>query len=247
MEITIYIIASILAIIFGQAVKHLCKKLPPVVSEEISYKEFFSTFKNDFKVDIKYTLILLILFNALFYYLGNNVTTYLYAVVSATLLVVFSVDYRFQLIPDEAHIVIGLVGIINLVLHLNLWYTYLFGALIGGGIFLGLGYLALLVFHKEGMGFGDVKLMAALGFLFGMKNILVIALVSFIIGAVIGVILISIKKKKTDSYIPFGPFIVMATILLMFVPADDIIFIYISFCTWLGRGITDIIYNFMNK
>ena len=58
------IIPIILAIILGQVVRHLNKKMPPVVSEEITYKEFFSTLKYDFKIDIKYTLILLLTFGS---------------------------------------------------------------------------------------------------------------------------------------------------------------------------------------
>ncbi|MNP43021.1 Type 4 prepilin-like proteins leader peptide-processing enzyme [compost metagenome] len=185
------------------------------------------------------------MYNALIYFVGNNINSYLYAFVIFSLAIVFSVDYRFQLIPDEAHVIILLVGIINLMFNLDIWYTYILGAIIGGAIFWGLGLLALIIFKKEGMGFGDVKLMAALGFFFGIKPILVIALVSFVIGAVLGVTLILSGRQKADSYIPFGPFIVIAAITLMFVQADDIIYLYISFCTWLGRSFTDIIYYFI--
>ena len=52
MEYVSYVIASILAILFGQIVGHLNKKMPPVVAEEITYKEFFKTLKTGFKVDI---------------------------------------------------------------------------------------------------------------------------------------------------------------------------------------------------
>ena len=70
MNVLPYVIMSVLAILFGQITKHLNKKMPPVVSEEISYKEFFASLKSDFKFDIKYTLIYLALFNALVYSLS---------------------------------------------------------------------------------------------------------------------------------------------------------------------------------
>ena len=68
MQFLPYVIISLLAILFVQVIAHLNKKLPPVVSEEITYKEYFSTFKEGFKFDFKYSLIFLALFNLLIYF-----------------------------------------------------------------------------------------------------------------------------------------------------------------------------------
>ena len=68
------------------------------------------------------------------------------------------------------------------------------------------------------MGFGDVKLMGALGLYFGLSNIVVITLLSFLIGAILSIILLATKIKKMDEYIPFGPFIVLGTFISIFVP-----------------------------
>ena len=89
--------------------------------------------------------------------------------------------------------------------------------------------------------------MAALGFLFGIKNILVITLVSFFIGAIIGVIVMIAKRKEKEEYIAFGPFIVIGAVTLMFVGADKIIEIFIAFCSTLGLYMTDAIYFLMEK
>lgn len=247
MSVLHYIIVSVLAILFGQISAHLIKKMPPVVAEEITYREFFKTLKFDFKIDMLYSAIFLILFNCFIYFLGGNVTSYIYIVVSFALSLAFSIDMKYRLIPDETHIIILFAGLVNLFLHLSNWWNYLLGALLGGAIFWGLGLLSLVIFKKEGMGFGDVKLMAALGFVFGIKNILVITLVSFVFGALIGGALLIIKKNDSDGYIPFGPFIVIATLVIMFVPADVIIQIYIEFCTWLGLKMSDAIYFFIEK
>lgn len=72
------------------------------------------------------------------------------------------------------------------------------------------------------MGFGDVKLMAGLGLYFGLSNIIIITLISFLIGAVLSVILLISKLKKTDEYIPFGPFIVLGTFISMYIPFEQI-------------------------
>ena len=163
------------------------------------------------------------------------------------LLIVFSIDYKIQLIPDEAHIYIIILSIINIIFDKNNVIDYLLGALVGGGIFFIISYVAYLILKKEGMGFGDVKLMASLGLLFGVKDILVITLLAFLIGAIVGIILLVTKKKDKNSYIPFGPFIVIATILIMFIPSDYIIEVYISFCSKLGLVITDMIYYFIEN
>ncbi|MDD3303417.1 MAG: A24 family peptidase [Clostridia bacterium] len=247
MEYISYCVASILAFVFGQLVNHLNKKLPPVVAEEIGYKEFFKSLKTDFKIDIFFSMIFIILFNSFIYFLGSHLNSYLYMLICPALAVTFTIDLKIQLIPDEVHVLIAFVGIINLLFHIGNWWNYLLGAAIGGAIFWGLGMLSLLIFKKEGMGFGDVKLMAALGLLFGIKYILVIALLSFFFGAIIGGIVLIAKKKENDGYIPFGPFIVIGVLIVIFIPADEIINIYITFCSWLGMKMSDFVYYIMTK
>lgn len=242
MGVASYIVISIMAVIFGQVVGHLNKKLPPVVNEEITYSEYFKTLTKDFKIDFKYTIIFLIIYNAFIYFLGNSLTSYLYAIIVAALAMETFVDIKYQLIPDETHIIILLAGIVNFIFNINSWGDYLLGALVGGAIFWGINLIALLVLKKEGMGFGDVKLMASLGFMFGVKNILVIALVAFFAGAIVGIIILIIKRKQSGVYMAFGPFIALGAITVMFLGADFIMELYITFCSWLGTKITDFIY-----
>lgn len=242
-----YIITSLIAIVLGQLAGHLNKKLPPLVSEEITYRQFFKSLKCDFKIDFVFTIIFAIIYNCLTYFNGFTVITILYCITIFALSLAFSVDFKYQLIPDEVDIIICICAVINLILNISNWWNYFLGALIGAAIFYFLNLIALLILKKEGMGMGDVKLMAAIGFLFGIKNVLVITLISFFIGAVIGIIVMIVKRKEKEEYIPFGPFIVIATITLMFFDSDIIIDIFISFCSNLSFFITDIIYFFMEK
>ena len=94
----------------------------------------------------------------------------------------------------------------------------LLGMIAGAGIFLLITLVGGLIAGKEAMGFGDVKLMGALGLYFGLSGIIVISLIAFLLGAIISIILIATKKKKSDEYIPFGPFIVIAAMITIFVP-----------------------------
>ena len=87
------------------------------------------------------------------------------------------------------------------------------------------------------MGFGDVKLMGALGLYFGLSNIIVITLLSFLIGAILSIILLATKIKRMDEYIPFGPFIVLGTFISIYVPFEVIKNVLLEFFTLgLYRG-----------
>lgn len=59
-----------------------------------------------------------------------------------------------------------------------------------------------------------------------MRNIIIISVISFLIGAIFSIFVIILKIKKADEYIPFGPFIVIATIIAMLIP-EDLLFTYL--------------------
>ena len=107
-----------------------------------------------------------------------------------------------------------LYGLSDVAITINM----VLGMLVGAGIFLAITLIGALVYGKEAMGFGDVKLMGALGIYFGLSNIIVITLLSFLIGAILSIVLLATKIKKMDEYIPFGPFIVLGTFISIFVP-----------------------------
>ena len=73
------------------------------------------------------------------------------------------------------------------------------------------------------MGFGDVKVMGTLGLFFGWRSIIAISILAFFIAAIFSIVLIiksKIKKQEVGEFIPFGPFIVLAAFVLMFVPLN---------------------------
>ena len=73
--------------------------------------------------------------------------------------------------------------------------------------------------------------MGALGLFFGWRTIIIISLIAFLLGAIIGVILIICRRKKGDEYIPFGPFIVIAAIIAIFVPFNILLLIMLKIFT----------------
>lgn len=142
----------------------------------------------------------------------------------------FLIDYKLQIIPNRLTLTMWETGLIfsflrglnNLNVAIEMWL----GMIVGAGIFLLLTFLGNLVFRKETMGFGDVKLMGALGLFFGWRSIIAITILSFFIAAIYSLVLIiknKIKKQDVDEFIPFGPFIVIASFVVMFVPLDVLI------------------------
>lgn len=128
-----------------------------------------------------------------------------------SLLIVASViDLKHMIIPDNvitAGIILGLVLLI-----------YERTALIDklSGLLLGLGLFMMIALLTGAMGGGDIKLMAVTGLIFGAKGVIFISLCSFIIGAVISIILIWLKVKSRKDKIPFGPFISLAALMYVF-------------------------------
>ena len=131
-------------------------------------------------------------------------------------------DIKAQIIPNGLNFVGFLAGAVLI------YYTtiqdamagvdLLLGMLTGGGIFILIALFAYIAYKKEGMGMGDVKLMAVLGMFFGVYNTIQIFILSFAIGAVASILLMITKIKKSSDYMAFGPFIVMSALITMFIP-----------------------------
>lgn len=88
--------------------------------------------------------------------------------------------------------------------------TSLTGLGVGFGLFWGIREIGSALFKKEAMGFGDVKLMGTLGALLGWQAVIFITFFSALVGAVIGVSLIAMKKQELSCQIPYGPYIALA-------------------------------------
>lgn len=135
------------------------------------------------------------------------------ALLGSLLLVVAVIDLQTQEIPNELMIFGLICGIIFNLLHLDLAYFLqsISGLVLGGGIF-----LLIAVVSRGAMGGGDIKLMGVLGFWLGWKLILIVAMLSFLIGAVISVGLMILKIRGRKDYIPFGPFITLAAWIVIY-------------------------------
>jgi leader peptidase (prepilin peptidase)/N-methyltransferase len=125
-----------------------------------------------------------------------------------TLIAAAGIDARTQLLPDQLTLPLLWLGlVISLVPLFVDAPTAILGAAIGWLSLWLVFWLFKLMTGKEGMGYGDFKLLAALGAWMGAMALLPIILLSSLIGAIIGGLILSISKKGRDTPIPFGPFI----------------------------------------
>ncbi|MBQ9280266.1 MAG: prepilin peptidase [Clostridia bacterium] len=186
--------------------------------DKITLKGIFSMKK----FDVKIGLITAFLLIALFFKLGISFQFLIYAFLSIVLIMDAFVDIKAQIIPNGLNFTCFIVGIIimylNLVFDHNTGIDMLLGMFTGAGIFALIALFAFIAYRKEGMGLGDVKLMGVLGLFFGVLNTIQIFIVSFAIGALVSIVLLITKVKKSSDYLAFGPFIVIASIITMFMP-----------------------------
>lgn len=222
-----YVGIGLLGLIVGRLIGLLNQNLP-------EHKEIFSTqaikeyIKNS---NANYILMVTIsvIYIALLRVIGmdDKIELIQFLVLTPLLISAFCIDYKMQIIPNRLSLTIVEAGIMfsffrginNLNIAVEMWQ----GMILGAGIFLLLTYIGSLVFKKETMGFGDVKLMAGLGLFFGWRCIIAITILSFFIAAIFSVFLIiknKVKKQEINEFIPFGPFIVIASFIVMFVPLN---------------------------
>ena len=227
-HILIYVIFGIIGFISGQFIDWCNKRMPEY--KKVFSKDFFIEYKKILKPNYILMSITAIMFVGLVYFFGVSIDLFKYALLVPMLLIAFCIDLKLQIIPNRLTLSLFETGlaftfievISNTGLGLNVLTNNLLGMIIGGGIFLLITVIGGFIAGKEAMGFGDVKLMAALGLLFGLSNIIVITLLSFLIGAILSVLLLITKIKKSSEYIPFGPFIVIGTFISMYVPFETI-------------------------
>ena len=229
-HILYYVIAAIAGLLVGQIVDWANKRLPEY--KKVFSRDIITEYKMEFKPNYILMTLTSIIYMTLIYVYGiqetliANLDLIKFIIITPMLLSAFVIDYKLQIIPNRLNLAIFEIGIIFTFLYglsnVAITINMLLGMVAGGGIFLLITLIGGLFYGKEAMGFGDVKLMGALGLFFGLSNIIIITLVSFLIGAILSIVLLATKIKKSNEYIPFGPFIVIATFISIYVPFEQI-------------------------
>ena len=145
------------------------------------------------------------------YSFGATEQALLYIFVTWILVALTFIDIDHMLLPDQLTLPLVWLALIASVMGYTIAPT---DAIIGAAC----GYLSLwsvfwlfkLLTGKEGMGYGDFKLLAVFGALLGWQSLLTIILLSSVVGAIIGIALLSIQGKDKATPIPFGPYLAIA-------------------------------------
>ncbi|MFZ0724231.1 MAG: A24 family peptidase [Desulfobacterales bacterium] len=171
-------------------------------------------------ISIRYPLIELLtgtLALGLFLKYGASLDAVIYFAFACVLIVITFIDIDHRIIPDR----ISLPGIFvfflaALALPSMTWLEALLGIAIGGGSL----FLVALVYHlltrKEGMGGGDIKLLAMIGALIGWKGVLFTIFVSSAVGTVTGLAIMAATRQNMKLAVPFGPFLSIGALVYVF-------------------------------
>lgn len=145
------------------------------------------------------------------YIFGATEQALLYILITWVLVALTFIDIDHMLLPDQLTLPLVWLALIAAVMGITISPT---DAIIGAAC----GYLSLwsvfwlfkLITGKEGMGYGDFKLLAVFGALLGWQSLLTIVLLSSVVGAIIGIALLTIQGKDKATPIPFGPYLAIA-------------------------------------
>lgn len=172
------------------------------------------------KFSIRYFFVELLtgcLFVGAYYFVGWNwylleVLIFLFGLVAASF-----IDIDHFLLPDVitlTGVVLGLVG--ALLNPERSFLTAALGVFFGGGVLWAIAYFYFLYRKEEGMGGGDIKLLAWIGAVLGWKAIPFVIISSSLIGSVVGIFIMMRSKKGLKTVIPFGPYLALGAVLFLF-------------------------------
>ena len=172
-------------------------------------------------ISIQYVIveaINIVSFITIYYFFGVSVITVLLMMLCISFLIIFFIDFEHFIIPNVLTFPMMIVGFLksfdpNLPSLFPNYINSLIGGLFGYGVIWSIIYFYKQLRKKEGMGLGDAKLLAVVGFWFGWISIPFVLFLSSVL-ALLWVAPDLIKKsKKLTSQIPFGPYIILASIL----------------------------------
>jgi leader peptidase (prepilin peptidase) / N-methyltransferase len=164
------------------------------------------------------------LFAGVAWKVGPQPVALAWCAVMATLVALTFIDWDTTLLPDQLTQPLLWGGLIAAALGWTIpLSTALWGAVAGYLALWSVYWLFKLTTGKEGMGFGDFKLLAALGAWLGWSTLLPIALIASVIGAVVGIGMKMVSSLREGRYVPFGPFLAGAGVFVYFMGVDTVL------------------------
>ena len=171
------------------------------------------------KISIQYPIVELltgIIYLIIYLIYGLSIQSLIYIILSSALIIIAFIDLNEMIVPD----VISLPGIgVGLILSFFVPYIKFInsvsGVVVGGGIILIIALVGSMIFKKEAMGGGDIKLAAMIGAFLGWRYTIISLFLGFFLGALAGIFLILSKIKSREDMVPFGPFIALGSLITL--------------------------------
>lgn len=247
-HILYYVVIAIIGLIVGKFVAWCNIRIPQ--KKKLLTKEFFVENKKGLPQNYIFMTVIAILYVILLYRFGlseefiKNFDLIKFLILIPMLILVFSIDFQKRIIPNRLTLTIFEIGLILAFIYgitnINMAKEYILGMVTGTIIFTVITLLGWIIAGKEVMGFGDIKLMGALGLYFGINTIAEISMLSFFVAAIFSIIILFIRViilRKKDEYIPFGPCIVVATIFCMLLPVNYVFDNFMLICQMIANKI----------
>ncbi len=172
------------------------------------------------KISIQYPIVELsmgLLTLALLEKFGLTPELLVYFIFSAALMVIIFIDIHHQIIPDSISLPGILIGFgCSFFINPISWQDSGLGIIIGGGILYSVALGYYVITKRDGMGGGDIKLLAMIGAFLGWQCLLFVIFTSSFIGSFCGIITILAQGKDSKTKIPFGPFLSLAALIYLF-------------------------------
>ena len=160
---------------------------------------------------------------------GLSLSYLIYFAFVAALIVITVIDLYHQIIPDVISLPgIGVGLLASIIIPQITFFDSLIGILIGGGSLFLVATLYQWLFKREGMGGGDIKLLAMIGAFLGWKAVILTILLSSLIGSITGITIMVLKGKDFKYAIPFGPFLSLGAVIALFYE-NELIFWYLQY------------------
>ncbi len=167
-------------------------------------------------ISIRYPIVealTAVMFAALWWYYGPGVPLASRLIFGCLLLVLFAIDLEHHLLPNVLTLPGIVIGFAFSFFGEPGWMSSLIGILVGGGVLYAIAEGYYRIRHEEGLGMGDVKMLAMIGAFLGWKLTLVTLMMSSIAGSIVGVGLIAAQRGGMKYALPFGTFLAMGAVL----------------------------------
>jgi leader peptidase (prepilin peptidase)/N-methyltransferase len=169
-----------------------------------------------------------LMFAAAWSYYGPGLLLASRLLFGCALIVLFAIDLEHQLLPNAITLPGIVIGFVFSLMVGPGWLDSLIGILVGGGVLYAIAEIYYRVRKEEGLGMGDVKMLAMIGAFLGWPLTLLTLVLSSVLGSVIGIAIVMARKGDMKYALPFGTFLAAGAILAA-LAGDDVIAWYVSF------------------